>query len=624
MSNLLVPQLPLLRTYPPHIVSQEKTLVVPLDDPATVSTKSSLNTTMSEDSSPSTAKVPSVPKFSSISVQPSYKFPSSFSHRIQNFILHSSLQDPFILSRLIAHMDWLDLYHLLCTGQHIRDLFQDTGLRDVILARYVVGYGHYLRTRNLDHFQDVQISIHDLDLLCTSTDLTDRSDITDYTVISQHFGLHRYPMHALRILTSIYPSFEDDDMTLKLVALAAAHSRFVLLLQSLAHSSSEAMAPEPEEIRFKSRLPVKNIRELTFPTPLAYVQVPVPETAQTIPSKLTSKRGRRISIFGNNFNLPPAREPRALKLYSSTWRKSSASTVAHRFTASSDSSISGCPSRSSITGHESLSSAGSRTTSLHDLSGATSRNRAPILRVFVPCTRLDDDDENIISCERQLVDSGLWSHLSTGDIVCNFGFVPPNAEDTSSEPDDFAPTDYFLQRSRLHQRQGSNDASSQLKWLIFNGQTLVPYTPPDLLPLDDVLSLPSPFYYAHITPPFANFSFVIDQFPVCDDMPQLVLIHSTSKVPSPHSPKGHALVKKHAWIARVLRLRKGDEGDIGEGWFGEWTLEGEGTREGRQVLLDALAGRQMNRKVWEFVREKSGGGKLWLKQVLRFCISCLF
>jgi len=152
--------------------------------------------------------------------------------------------------------------------------------------------------------------------------------------------------------------------------------------------------------------------------------------------------------------------------------------------------------------------------------------------------------------------------------------------------------------------------------LIFNGQYLVPYTPPDLLPLDDALSLPSPFYYAHIIPPFANFSFVMDQFPIFDDIPQLTLIYSTSKVPSPHSPKGYALVKKYTWIARVVRLRKGDEGDIGEGWFGEWTLEGEGTREGKQILLEVLAGRQIDRKVWELVREKSGGRKLWLKLLL--------
>ena len=431
-------------------------------------------------------------------------------------------------------------------------------------------------------------------------------------------------MHALRMLTSIYPTFEDDDMTSKLVALTAAHSRFVLLLQSLAHSSCEAMAPEPEELRFKSRLmPTQNIRELTFPTPLAFMQKPVSDvihvkSLKTIPSKLLSKKGRRISIFGNNSDLPPAREPRALKLYSSTWRRS-ASTSARpnrclpSTNTSSDSSISGCPSRSSIAGQESLSSASYRTTSPHDLSCATSRSRAPILRVFVPCTRLDDDDESLISCERQLVDSGLWPHLSTGDIVCNFGFIPPNTEDTSSEVDDSAPADYLSQKSRSDQRRGGGDASSQVRWLIFDGQYLVPYTPPGLLPLDDPLILPSPFYYAHITPPFANFSYVIDQFPVCDDIPQLTLIYSTSKVPSPHSPKGYALVKKYAWIARAVRLGRGDEDNIGEGWFGEWTLEGEGTREGRQVLLDALAGRQMNRNVWELVREKSGGGKLWLK-----------
>ena len=429
-------------------------------------------------------------------------------------------------------------------------------------------------------------------------------------------------MHALRMLTSIYPTFEDDDMTSKLVALTAAHSRFVLLLQSLAHSSSEPMASEPEEVRFKSQLiPIQNIRELTFPTPLAYVQVPVPEevihvkSLKTIPSKLHSKKGRRISIFGNNSDLPPAREPRTLKLYSSTWRRS-ASTLArpnHTGTStntSSDSSISGCPSRSSIAGHESLSSSSYRTTSPHDLSCATSRSRAPILRVFVPCTKLDDDDESLISCEQQLVDSGLWPYLSTGDIVCNFGFVPPNTEDTSS--DDSAPADYLSQKFGLHQRRSSGDSSSQVRWLIFDGQYLVPYSPPGLLPLDDALSLPSPFYYAHITPPFTDFSYLIDQFPICDDIPQLTLVYSTSKVPSPHSPKGYALVKKCAWIARVVRLR-GDEDNIGEGWFGEWTLEGEGTREGRQVLLDALAGRQMDRRVWELVREKSGGGRLWLK-----------
>ena len=60
-------------------------------------------------------------------------------------------------------------------------------------------------------------------------------------------------------------------------------------------------------------------------------------------------------------------------------------------------------------------------------------------------------------------------------------------------------------------------------------------------------------------------------------------------------------------------MRTGGEGEMGDGWFGEWILEGEGTREGKQVLLDALSGCDMGVREWELVREKSGGGKLWLK-----------
>ena len=170
MSNLLIPQFPSPRAYPPLIESQEKSSVVPLDDPATIpSRKSSLSLTLSESTLPSTAKVP-LPKTSSIAVQRACSF-LSVTHCTKTSTLHTTLQHPSILSRLIAHMGWSDLYHLLCTCQHIRDLFRDIGLRDVILTRYVVGYGHCLRTRDLNHFQDVQVSIYDLDLLCTSINL---------------------------------------------------------------------------------------------------------------------------------------------------------------------------------------------------------------------------------------------------------------------------------------------------------------------------------------------------------------------------------------------------------------------------------------------------------------------
>ena len=168
MSNLFVPQFPSSRAYPPPIVSQEKPPVVPFDDPATIpSRKSSHSLTMSECTLPSTVKVTlGFPK-TSIGVQRACSF-LSLTHSTKTLTLHSTLQHPSILARLIAHMGWSDLYHLLCTCQHIRDLFRDIGLRDVILTRYVVGYGHCLRTRDLNHFQDVQISIYDLDLLCTS------------------------------------------------------------------------------------------------------------------------------------------------------------------------------------------------------------------------------------------------------------------------------------------------------------------------------------------------------------------------------------------------------------------------------------------------------------------------
>jgi hypothetical protein len=160
---------------------------------------------------------------------------------------------------------------------------------------------------------------------------------------------------------------------------------------------------------------------------------------------------------------------------------------------------------------------------------------------------------------------------------------------------------------------GTNNSSSSQKWLLFNGHVLVPYTPPDLLPLDQPLNLPTPFYYAHIMPPFTNLSYVITQLPVCDDVPQLTLVYSSKKVPSPHSPNGFAMVKKYSWIARVVRLRTEADGEMGEGWFGEWILEGEGTPEGKMLLVNALKGYSLGYREWELVREKSGGGKLWLR-----------
>ncbi|KAG2017780.1 hypothetical protein CC2G_007261 [Coprinopsis cinerea AmutBmut pab1-1] len=256
-----------------------------------------------------------------------------------------------------------------------------------------------------------------------------------------------------------------------------------------------------------------------------------------------------------------------------------------------------------------------RALSPHDLILATSRVRAPILRVFVPCTKLDSDSESLVQCEQQLVESGLWDHLSTGDIICNLGYVPSVEDNNSSEGDD-PQGEFIMMRPGSRSGPGlahSGSNTSSTKWLLFNGHILVPYTPPDLLPLTEPLNLPTPFFYAHIMPPMTNLSYIITRLPVCDDVPQLTLIHSTRKVRSPHSPNGFAMVRKWSWIARVVRLRTEADGEMGEGWFGEWILEGEGTPEGKQLLLDALKGHELGHREWELVREKSGSGKLWLR-----------
>lgn len=518
--------------------------------------------------------------------------------------------------------------------------------------------------------------------------------------MSQRVPLHRYPMHSLRMLTSLYPTFEDDELTQKLIAFTQAHSRFVLLLQSLVHSSSEPISSEPEEIIIKSRFAlVKNLRELTFPPPLAYERLVLPglpaggadaglklghkpsrippgsvikenasvgspsvhfgssttargplPSANTISSMAGHKHQqwaptfhkRRLSLFGNpSIAPPPPEEPRTLQIYGNSWRRGTTASHHRRNTIdadehgyaqplrrplrrfasannSSDSSISDAPvSRDSRENSWNCLAGMPSTSSPHDLHMALSRVRAPVLWAFVPCAMLEDGDQFVVECERQLDEAGLWHHLSTGDIVCNLGYVPPTVDDGSSE--DISPVNrntlpaLMPKTMPASNRSGANSNALQRKWLIFDGEALIPYTPPDFIPLEQPLSLPSPLYYSHIMPAGANPTYTIARLPVCDDVPQFRLVHSTSKVPSPHSPEGYALVKKYSWTARVVRLRTGDEGDIGDGWFGEWVLEYDGTEEGKQTLLDALNGRPLGRRYWEVVRDKSGGGKLWLR-----------
>jgi hypothetical protein len=274
--------------------------------------------------------------------------------------------------------------------------------------------------------------------------------------------------------------------------------------------------------------------------------------------------------------------------------------------------------------------------------------------------------------------------LSTGDVVCNFGFIPTGeaAEERDGERDEEregrggsgggvvrraslvypVPISYDTNTPNTapapsspnpNNNNNNNNEFERKKWLIFDGHSLVPYTPPDLLPLSEPLHLPTPFYYHHIMPAFSNPQFIISRLPpvlrsgksslaspptspiehafphfdsssssspplASTQTPTLTLLPTTSQMPSPQSPSGHALVHRYAWTARVVRTRLPDEGEVGEGWFGEWIVEYEGTKEGRRMLVDALKGKMMGKRVCEVVRERSGGGRLWFRCVCVF------
>ena len=529
-------------------------------------------------------------------------------------------------------------------------------------------------------------------------------------------------MHALSIVSSslFIPDMPPNDpRTLRYRALTQAHTRFVLLLQSLVHSgfsfvsdvdSDDLTSLPPVGIHAQA---LAGLRELVFPKPLAvfekaqsspeqsnhraspsvrkslkrgstgpdaYATYKAPRASSDFQPLIHRKSSRRNPLkpiasalgMGQKVPLPPPKSsPPALSYYVGGWRRtlvhthsrhvsegdayprSRASSVPRRPTLASRSTSSSfensSPSSSSSNSNieemnmtnfrQPLPSVSSpvppfSSSSPHDFSVATSRFRAPILRVFAPCTQLDEVAIN--ACEQQLVAEGLWDHLSEGDIICNLGFVPPLEPDDSSQSSGSCGTQERECKSGYRRR-----------WLIFNGYCLVHFIPPSPPPVHNALTLPSPFYYSHILPPYANARYVLCLPPLSSEVdgtirhaptqsdgvsPQagdrhpfasLTLTSERTKVSSPHSPSGFAVVKKYTWVARIPYVgpASGTEAGIalGEGWQGEWILEAEGTQEGKQQLLDAVKadpGTNLTRRgVWEIVRDKSGAGRIWFRSV---------
>ncbi|RDB25937.1 hypothetical protein Hypma_006652 [Hypsizygus marmoreus] len=620
---------------------------------------------------------------------------------------------PPVLARLLVHLDWTTLHAFLDSSADARNLFHDVALRDLILARFIPGFKTCIPNRHLVD-RHPQISIYDLHLF----------------LISQNFPLHLYPSHALRFFSSFFP---NDAESQQLALLTEAHSRVVLLLQSLVHSSlNPSCPPEFTHPTIYEKLS-PTLPELTFPAPLSYASSsplppppPILSTPKRQKSASASTSPRRLTFFKNNTPQPPPPppqpEPRALRTYSISWRRSLApkrhasASESHsdserdfapprrRYVAnsSSNSNSSSSPSRSSTPTPATSSASDSpppsfspspspSPTSPHDFRHATSPTRAPVLRVYVPCSSPSTPSHTIVKCEEQLVHAGLWAHLSIGDIVCNLGHVPLSESDPDQDLDL-----HFRRHLSLPARPHPMATQAHTSnWLIFNGTFLVPFEPQMPVPVPDALTLPSPFYYTHILPRLENPTFVLKRMPRFTCSPpqthassarrhashahhhsthprQSLSSHSPRPLPAipsqpqPHAPLpsvndiqlrlvhlptrvptmngcGCAVVRRYMWIARVFVfvhrdlldrardvVREGDgegegegegEEEMGKGWEGEWILEGEGTKEGREALVEWIFGtggmdgngREREGRVWELVRERCAVGRIWLK-----------
>ena len=484
-------------------------------------------------------------------------------------------------------------------------------------------------------------------------------------------GLHSYPVHALQFGTG-----SDDahqlDLLHKLQCFTIAHSKFVLLLQSLAHSSLKPLQPELEDVSHPRLTPQTSlplgIRQLNFPEPLCYSDSPA---IQRTPSHHRHKRSQSAEIATGQSKQPgkkrsfltrakcPPPPPSAdfiiRQSYFSPWRRilESSSSIRipeppsprkRRFNNASnwsDSSLSTSTRLSVIQekpGRISISRTRTPSQSPHDIQLATSRVHAPVLRVFVPCSELND--ASIAACEDQLSDAGLWDHLSTGDVVCNLGYMPPSLpSDEDSELDPVAATSASVKSQ--HSSFGARNASDDTIWLVYDGFGLVQYSPAvEPPPLKDGFTLVTPHYYSHILPISAHPIFTLDVYsrlfrfrepaggirPFSPPTPRFELIGTTMKVRSPTLPGGYAMVKRYRWVATMKGIKPALSGnvEVGNGWLtDEWALEVDGTFEGRRMLESLLSPSGAHVAgdwargdwVWEVDKQRSNFNVTWFRYV---------
>ena len=486
-------------------------------------------------------------------------------------------------------------------------------------------------------------------------------DTQYHTDISNQIGLHVYPIHALQF-NARFSEPHQLKLLRKLQTFTIVHSKFVLLLQSLAHSSLQPREPELDDnsfLRLTLLTPPAGVKQLYFPEPLCYGDTPA---IHRTPSYHRHKRSQSVGIVISD-SKPPGRFKSLLRRsrqplpppspdflihqsYFSPWRRILQSSPSfstseptsqrrrrfHNSSDMSDSSLSTSARLSMIQETRRSSSIPRLRTTMqspHDIHLATSRSHAPILRVFVPCSEFND--LSIAACEDQLTDAGLWNHLSIGDIVCNLGYIPPfpQENDLSDDSAVAAPAPFV---------------SENALWLVYDGFALVQFSPVlEPPPLKDALTLVTPYYYSHILPTSAHPFFTLDLYSrlfrfrdhangvpgnkfIPSVPPKFELVALLAKVRSPKSPGGCAMVKRYKWIATIKGVKAAVSGDveIGTGWLAdEWVLEVDGTVEGRRMLDSLLSTPDpqiavdwaRGEWVWEVDRQRSGSSRIWFRFV---------
>ncbi|KAF8699178.1 hypothetical protein RHS03_07232, partial [Rhizoctonia solani] len=577
-----------------------------------------------------------------------------------------ALSEPGVVHRLLRYLSWHDFRQLAMTSHGVRSALETEECMDPILARFVPGYTLGARPDepihvSLDHLelfmlsQHMSVHLYPTHALSVIDSLMNMLHLASATTerFQSLTAAHSRMVLLLRSRALAAPNPpEIDDQPPTPPLLAAPQLVFPAPLFAAAPPPPKSKrAPEPTSERRRATISSlfslsrgSSRKKRTLPPP------PPPPAQQPHRSSIYQSLEKRSSVYANGsqyFNssqqFASTRSTRSTRSSRPARSKSTPPVHVHHRPEDDDteslkpprpwyrrhSSLPGTPastSRGSLTAvSESIKEHGPATpllpTGPHDLLYATIPGRAPVLRVFVPTDFMSP--ESVRACESLILRAGLWDLMKPGDVVCNLGYVP-RASNPASPVDQFG-------------RISHNSDARQTEWLIFTGSALVPYVPPAPPPPDvDVLSLPGPAYYSHLYTPTPT-QLVL---PNCEPGPAVAGLVYAFSVPKRStepimkldsslsyvkSSRGVARVWRPVWIAsfrvdktwsigsRKGKERAGRNQNLADEWAGEWVLEGMGTREGEQALMDAMDDGHV--RFWEWVREKSGPGRVWFRLV---------